>query len=128
MKQTTCLLLIVLAVLLSSCASQPSKGLINNETTDISAEAEAVPIPSRESVFIYSGRKNPASRLILTLSGEPVLLSSGYIRLVGVVSGGKPTACLEIGGRGLALEEGETVDDYRIVSMGGDRVVLEREK
>ena len=128
MRKTTCLLLIVLAVLVASCASQTPKVLISNETTGISAEAEAVPVPSREAVFIYGGRNRTASRLILTLSGEPVLLSSGYVRLVGVVSGGRRAACLEFGGRGLALGEGETVDDYRIVGIGSDQVVLERKR
>ena len=126
MRQTTILLL--LAALLSSCAAERPKAPVIIERPDLSAEAETAPAPSREAVFIYGGRKNLASRLILTLTGEPVLLPSGYVRLVGVVSGGKPTACLEIGGRGLALGAGETVDDYRIVGIGADSAVLERQK
>jgi hypothetical protein len=127
MKKTTCVLLIALALLLSACASQPPRKIVNNDSEPaVSGEAETVSEPSRESVFIYSKRQSLSSRLVLSLAGEPVLLPSGYIRLVGVVSGGKPTACLEIGGRGLALEEGETIDAYRIVRINGHTVVLER--
>jgi hypothetical protein len=127
MQKIVLFFLLPMIIFLSACASQPAKTLIKNEeTSDASEETAAVTVPSREAVFLYGRRQNLSSRLLLTLAGEPVLLPSGYIRLVGVVSGGKPTACLEIGGRGLALGEGEAVDDYRIVGIDGDSVVLEK--
>ncbi|MBN3033221.1 MAG: hypothetical protein JW873_03920 [Candidatus Saganbacteria bacterium] len=133
MKTFTLLFLGFVLLGLSACAPQPAAVAVDSYEPAVSAEVEAPPAASREALFVYSSNKNPPSRLVLSLTGEPRLLPSGYIRLVGVVSGpclpagrGKPTACLEIGGRGLALGEGESVDDYRIVRIAGDRLVLER--
>ncbi|MDD5593986.1 MAG: hypothetical protein PHG97_04555 [Candidatus Margulisbacteria bacterium] len=125
MKKNAGLLLLALLVMLSACAAQPRKTIVNNDDAPAASE-EASASPSREAIFIYGSRKNLPARLILGLAGEPVLLPSGYVRLVGVVSGGRPIACLEIGGRGLALEKGETIDDYQVIRIDGDRVVLER--
>jgi len=128
MKRIGIVLLIAFAgIMLSSCSSQSHKPALNEETV-ATEETEAAEIPSREAVFVYGNQKNSPSKLVLTFSGEPVLLPSGYVRLVGVVSGGRPMACLEIGGRGLAVGEGETFDDYRIVWVNRDNVVLERRK
>lgn len=117
----------ILALLLSSCSFKNSEpqGIIEDQA---SLEAEGIAAPSREAVFLYNDAKTLPKRVALNLAGEPVLLPSGYVRLVGVVSGGKPIACLEIGGRGLALGKGEMVNDYRIIGIAGDRVVLERGK
>jgi len=129
MKKIALILSLALVMFLSACSAQPSKPrVINNEAAGVSEEPEAVAVPSREAVFVYGDRRSLSSRLVLTLAGEPVLLPSGYVRLAGVVSGRRKTVCVEIGGRGLALEEGETADDYRIVRISGDRVVLERTK
>ena len=124
MNKITPLLLVLFAVILSSCSAQPRK--VNSEAAVVSAEAEEVTGPSREAVFVYNNTENLPSKLILALSSEPILLPSGYARLVGVVSGGKKTACFEIGGRGLALGEGEEIDDYRIVGIYGSHVVLKK--
>lgn len=129
MRKIALFLSLTMIVFLSACSSAPTKPvIIDKEASGFSEEAEVVSAPSRESVFVYGNRKNAASHLILTLTGEPVLLPSGYVRLAGVVSGGRKTACVEIGGRGLALEEGEVIDDYRIVRINYDNVVLERGK
>jgi hypothetical protein len=129
MKKTVVLLLLSLMIFFCACASQPAKPPIKiDEIPAASEETEAVSVPSREPVFIYGNRKDLASHLILTLTGEPVLLPSGYVRLAGVVSGRRKTVCVEIGGRGLALGEGETADDYRIVRISGDTAVLEKTK
>lgn len=87
------------------------------------ASAEAAP-PSREAVYIYNDRTSSRRKIILHLGGEPSLLSSGYVRLVGVVRGGSPTACLEIGGRGLAVSIGETVDGFSIRQINSTSVVM----
>jgi len=99
--------------------------LEENDTASVEAEEE---IASREAVFTYGSSKNLAPCLTLKISGEPVLLPSGYVRLVGVVSGERQVACLDVGGRGLALEKGEIIDDYRVSRIFADFVVLERSR
>ncbi len=121
MKRNACLLLLV-PLLLAACSARPQPAVMKTVETE---EAEPVACPSREPVFLYGGKQAPP-RLTLFLAGEPSLLPSGYARLAGVVSGQRRSACVEIGGRGLALGEGELVDDYRITGIAGDRVVLEK--
>ena len=121
-------LLLTMTITLSACTPQPSSAYINNSETSSSAEVDAPPAASREAVFVY-GEKRPArSRVVLELAGEPELLASGYARLVGVVAGARPAVCLELGGRGLVIVKGETIDDYRVVGFSRDSVVLERGK
>ncbi len=119
---------ILIIFILTSCSSHKrieDSAIKENAVTE---EAETVESPTREAVFVYGNPKDCPKRLVLTLAGEPVLLPSGYVRLVGVVSGGRPIACLEIGGRGLALGKGENINDYRVVGINDDSVVLERGK
>ncbi|MGB9613284.1 MAG: hypothetical protein ACPL4K_03805, partial [Candidatus Margulisiibacteriota bacterium] len=84
--------IIIMLLTLSSCAFQNRTTPVSNEVVG-SEEAEVVESPSREAVFVYGNPKDLPKRLVLTLGSEPLLLPSGYVRLVGVVSGGKPTAC-----------------------------------
>jgi hypothetical protein len=121
------LIIIVMACPLSSCSfnHRPPKSDTLEVTT---SETEAVELPSREALLVYGSGQNTPARLILTLAGGPYLLPSGYARLAGVVSGEKPIVLLEVGGRGLALGKGETVDDYRVVSITGDSVLLAKRK
>jgi hypothetical protein len=128
MRKIACFLLIPLVMVLSACAPQPRKTIKEDAILTVSEEAETASAPSRESVFVYGNRKTFSSLMVLTLTGEPVLLPSGYLRLAGVVCGERRTACLELGGRGLALEEGEVIDDYRIVRINHDTAVLEKTK
>jgi len=121
-------LIALTAILISSCASRSPRNFQTIEAATPSEEAETIEAPSREAVYIYSNQKKLAENIILRFSSEPILLPSGYARLVGVVSGGKPVACLEIGGRGLVVGKGEEIDDYRVVGIGNDSVVLERNK
>jgi hypothetical protein len=122
------LIVIFLMIFLSACAPRPNQveknanSFVENTTEEVESVVEA----SREVVFTYGGQQNLPPRLILTLGGEPVLFPSGYVRLVGVVSGGKPTACLELGGRGLALGIDDSLDGYRMASIQGQEVVLIR--
>lgn len=115
---------IALMLFLSSCAAKNRNVSIDDGLAVATDEAVATE-STREPVFIYGDPKLPKS-LELKLSGEPLLFPSGYVRLVGVVSGWKPIACLEVGGRGLALGVGENVDGYTINCISEDRVVLIR--
>ena len=110
MKQ---LLLLGLALFLSSCATSP-------EST---ASPEMVDPPStREVVTVMEKPKT----IVLTRGGEPVLLTSDYGRLAGVVSGGRPTVCLEVNGKGLALGLGETVNGFALVAISATQATLKR--
>jgi hypothetical protein len=93
-------------------------------------EVTATPeVEPRGSVFVYGqGRSSGSARITLQLNGEPLLLPAGYARVVGVVNGDSPVACLEIGGRGLALAPGDRVDDYRVVAVKERTVVLQKGK
>ncbi|MFA4844058.1 MAG: hypothetical protein WC632_03815 [Candidatus Margulisiibacteriota bacterium] len=111
--------------MLTSCAaksSSPEREFI----PEVSTTREVEP---RGSVYVY-GQDRPANsgRVILQLNGEPLLLPSGYARVVGVVSGVSPVACLEIGGRGLALGEGDKLDDYQVISINERSIVLQKGK
>jgi len=122
------LIVIFLMIFLSACAPRPNQveKNANSFVESTTEEVESVVEASREVVFTYGGQHNLPPRLILTLGGEPVLFPSGYVRLVGVVSGGKPTACLELGGRGLAVGVGEEIDDYQIEGVLEKSVTLIR--
>jgi len=118
--------LIFMSLTISSCTSRSPQTFQAIEPVTPSEEAETVEAPSREAVYTYSNQKKLAEKMILKFSSEPILLPSGYVRLVGVVSGGRPVACLEIGGRGLVLGKGGEIDDYRVCGIGNDYVLLER--
>lgn len=113
----------ILLVSLSACAA-PGKPTSQSFTT---AEAEEFEVVTREAVYLYNETKGLSRQVTIKIGGEPILLPSGYARLAGVVSGGRPVALLEIGGRGLALSKGETVDGYRIARIDGDLIVLKKE-
>lgn len=121
-------LLIIFLLLLSSCSVQKSSSTFKSDSeADISREASAGAVTnSREAVFVYSRKKDLQRRLILKVGGEPCLFPAGYVQLVGVVLGDKPTVCLEIAGRGLALEKGEKIDAYRITRIESDHAILEK--
>lgn len=86
-------------------------------------------VEPRGSVYVYGqAQANDPKQIILKLNGESLLLPSGYARVVGVVSGGCPVACLEIGGRGLALGVGDRLDDYQVISINDRSIVLSRGK
>ncbi len=124
---------IKLAVLLAAAALSLTACSSDNKIESPAASGEAAgeemsqeQASTRESVFIYNQQKSLPDRIVLGFNCGPILLPSGYARLAGVVSGGNPIACLEIGGRGLALSQGEKADDYRVVRIGGDSVILEK--
>ena len=124
------ILLLVPLLFTASCSSDRSQhkpAAAEDGIEGITVEAGILPERiSREAVFIYGNRSDLRKTITLKVGGEPVLLPSGYVRLAGVVRGKRPTACLESGGRGLVLCKGDKADDYRVVRIDGDHVVLEK--
>ncbi|MCU0641013.1 MAG: hypothetical protein MUC35_02865 [Candidatus Margulisbacteria bacterium] len=113
-------LLAVFGLLLGGCAGKEEAVAPKFEPEIITAESQAF---SNEAVTVY---QRTAERIVLRLTGGPGRLPGGQGRLVGVVSGRKMVALLDLGGRGLALEKGDRLDDHRVVGIAGDHVVLER--
>lgn len=128
MMRLSVILLVIMTITVSSCTSNRNFTSKSFEESEETVAEQSVETPSHEALFVYSNQSNLPNRIVLTLASEPLLLPSGYVRLVGVVSGGKPVACLEIGGRGLAMGEGEAIDGYRVSGINNDNVVLERGK
>lgn len=125
-------LLILIVFFLCSCAApQEEKSVSADDAADdgIAVEEESQPAQSREALYIYNNSNVEASpEIILSLNSRPLLLAAGYIRLVGVVSGGKPIALLEVAGKGLCVGVGEKIENYKVVSIGEGEVKLEKEK
>ena len=123
------LLLIFSALFLVSCSSPQEKVEIEsaNDDAEFIEEAVSPEVSTRQPIFVYKNQSPKVSEEItLRLNAEPLLLPSGYVRLVGVVSGGRPIACLEIGGRGLCVEIGEEISGYRIVGISKNAIYLKR--
>ena len=122
------LVLVLAALLFVSCSPSEKKGLeetkeeiemVEDETTTFEAD-------SREALFVYDQPLADKNELILNLESEPLLLASGYVRLVGVVSGGRPLALLEVGGRGRCVGPGEEVGEYKIAKIARKSVYLRK--
>ncbi|MEA3492937.1 MAG: hypothetical protein U9R38_00965 [Candidatus Margulisiibacteriota bacterium] len=122
------LLLIIPVLLFSSCS--PKEAIVVNPRPaaddepflDLPASKEG---ESRKPVFVYNEKDNLAKEeILLRINSEPILLTSGYVRLVGVVSGGRPMALLEVGGRGLVVGVGEEVSEYIVSYIVKDRIRL----
>jgi hypothetical protein len=113
-------LLLPVIILLTGCVGGNDGAKPSFEPENSTPEAAVI---SNEAVRLYD---QAAERIVLRLAGEPGRLPGGPGRLVGVVSGRKTVALLDLGGRGLALAEGERLDDYRVSRITGDHVVLER--
>ena len=133
-KQTILkLILLILAILaLSSCASVKEKAEVSPEGEEseiIVEQASSAEAEIRKPIYVYENQpeKVTLSKVSLKLNAEPLLLSNGYVRLVGVVSGGRPMALIEIGGRGRSVEIGEEVGEYKIVNILGKAVRLIRQ-
>ncbi len=132
MKRSWALAALLMVPLLSmaSCSSDQTEQKVSSSVDSpdgITIEAESISEGiSREAVFIYGNKADPRKNITLKVGGEPILLPSGYLRLSGVVRGCQPIACLESGGRGLVLGKGEKMDDYRVVRIDGDHVILEK--
>ena len=119
---------IVLALLLTSCSGsgkEPKTAVREEPLEVVESRENTVEVDPREPLYVY--KNQPAAdqqEIVLRLNAEPLLLTSGYVRLVGVVSGGKPLALIEVGGRGLGVEIGDEVGEYQVVDISAKSVCL----
>ena len=112
------LILLIAIIFMSSCSSP-------EEEVGVEEEGMAVKQTTREAVYVYSRNGNKPSKVSLNFANEPLPLSCGYVRLVGVVGdGGGRIALLEIGGRGLIVRVGDKVDNYIVSTISEKGVVL----
>lgn len=121
-------LLVIASLLFSSCSPKetitvnPESAADDEPFLDLPASKE---VSSRKPVFVYSEKDNLSKEeIVLRINNEPILLTSGYVRLVGVVSGGRPMALLEVGGRGLVVGVGDEISGYLISHISKDRIKL----
>lgn len=112
-------LILLLVPLLCSCSQKPKEELIIEPL----ASTQETQVVSREAVFTY-GETAQSKNIILTLSSEPVLLKEQYVKLVGIVAGNNPLACLEISGKGIVVGIGEKIESYVIKTINYKEVVL----
>ena len=132
-RSITLLIIISVALVLCSCSASIGKeekvDIKNSDGDSVEEKAPSVEVEPREPVYVYD--KHPGNNLkevALSLNNEPLLLSNGYLRLVGVVSGGKPLALVEIGGRGICAEIGGRIGDYSVVSISEKEINLKRKE
>ncbi|NQU18234.1 MAG: hypothetical protein HQ564_09260 [Candidatus Saganbacteria bacterium] len=113
-------LIFILSLVLSSCSNQsPSEPVI----VDPQVTTSEVQTTSREAVFTY-GENSQAKNISLSFSAEPVQINEGYIRLVGIIAGNNPLACIEIGGKGRVVGLGELVEQYVVSKISKKEVLL----
>ncbi len=126
------LIFLVLAILaLSSCSSRPEQVEVKAEEEELRVEEEIAPTAeaeAREAVYIYKAHPGQVSsdKITLAMNDDPLLLPDGYVRLVGVVSGGKPIAVIEVGGRGVVVERGDQVCGYTLILIDKGKILLKR--
>lgn len=126
-------LIILLIIPLASCCSPQDEVDISSDPEDeeiVEEQLSVENVPSREALYVYNNNQ-PAmdlTEVALTLNGEPLLLSSSYVRLVGVVSGGRPMALIEDAGRGLCLFVGDKLKGYRVASISNREVQLKKQR
>ena len=116
------ILLISCALMLASCSSSKEKAEVSLEEEESEIIVEKAPsaeVEARKPIYVYENKPEKIflKKVTLRLNSEPLLLPSGYVRLVGVVSGGRPMALIEVGGRGLCVGIGEAVGAYRVVQI-----------
>ena len=120
--------ILLTAVFLTSCSGSNGESSVEPQTESlevVESRENTIEVDPREALFVY--KNQPAAdqhEIILKLNAEPLLLPSGYVRLVGVVSGGKPLALIEVGGRGLGVEIGDEVGQYQVVDISAKSVCL----
>ncbi|MFH1576166.1 MAG: hypothetical protein ABID35_01335 [Candidatus Margulisiibacteriota bacterium] len=130
-KMIVVLFLIFVSLLLVSCSASKEKIEVQTADDDIEIVEEQVSTleaDPRETVFTYNNQPEKVflKEALLKLNSEPLLLTSGYVRLVGVVSGGKPLALIEVGGRGVCLALGDEVGGYCLVEIKKNGIRLLR--
>ena len=122
--------IVLLILALSSCASikeEPGDGF-EKEPEMIVEEAPSVEADVRQPIYVYENHPERVnlSKVFLKLNAEPLLLPNGYVRLAGVVSGGRPMALVEVGGRGIVVGRGDQVCGYKLISINKERILLKR--
>lgn len=121
--------------LLSSCSSSESQtdykqmALEEQEAQeDVVEKASSAEGSQRKPIFVYNDQSKKGVSLgktVLKLNAEPLLLASSYVRLVGVVSGGRPVrrsskneggpmALIEVGGKGFCVGIGDEICGHRV--------------
>ena len=113
------ILIILLAFLCTSCASVPE----SKSTEEQEAPTKEAIVSERQPIYTYGQRAN-SRELILCFGGEPIAVSCGYIKLVGTIGGMDPQALIEIGGKGCLFSNGESVGEYKVVSIKDKEVKL----
>jgi len=125
-------LIVFLALLLVSCSSpkeEPKVERVPDDAEFVEEQVATVEADPRKPLFVYKNQlPNALDEIILQLNSEPVLLTSGYVRLVGVVSGGKPLALVEVGGKGRCVSVGDSVEGYLVDFIYNDKVKLFNKK
>lgn len=117
------ILLLLLILALSSCS--PRRPVEVTEEKPPTSEAQV-----REPLYTYEKDTSPANpdSFCLDLNDEPLLLPDGYVRLVGVVSGGRPIALIEVGGRGRCVRPGDIIGDHAVVGISPRTARLRKRK
>jgi len=126
------ILLFLLILALSSCSPrQPAEVVASPEDLPVvEAQPPSIEARPREPLYTYEKDPGPANpdSFCLSLNDEPLLLPDGYVRLVGVVSGGKPIALIEVGGRGRCARMGDRIGDHVVVGIGPGSARLRKRK
>jgi len=119
--RTRVLIIILISFTLIGCASPDTEVEVNN------AEPADEEPASREALFVSAD--NCPAEIVLKMNSEPFSLPSGYLRLMGMVVGGKkPCALIELSGEGRCLYVGETIEAYKLVKISKGEVRLKCER
>jgi len=123
------LIFLILAVLALSSCSARNKAEATTPPDETEILEEDVPTPeaeARETIYIYKEHPEQVSsdKITLVMNNDPLLLPDGYVRLVGVVSGGKPIAVIEVGGRGRIVGGGDKMGEYRVARIFPQEILL----
>lgn len=123
--------IILLILALSSCSSVKEKEeviLDEDQSEIIKEQLPSDEADARAPIYVYQNQSEKVSlkEVTLKLNAEPLLLPNGYVRLVGVVSGGSPMALIEVGGRGRLVEVGDGIGKYRVAGISEKVIKLIR--
>ncbi len=139
MRKILSAILFVLPVMLFCSCAAPSEELEPklraDEVEELVEEEVTSEVQTNKPLYVYGDSDNEPflNEIVLKLNAEPLLLknqdaSPGYVRLVGVVSGGKPLALLELGGRGVFVGLGDRISSYSVTNICSGKVYLEKNR
>lgn len=131
-KGSVFVLMMFLAVVVSSCSSNPpNKGSEESVAPTLEeTETKEVDMPvTGEAVFTYKEDQNfssDQSGLYITLFNEPIEVPDvGFLKLKGAVVGQYPVALVEVGGRGVPLMIGDKLGSFVVKAIGKGYLKLE---